>query len=217
MRSWIGHLGTLCAVVTAGTCLAGCRGSAAPRTVDPSSAVLRIGVGPFSSSSPTQGLRQLIQNVSVEGLGRLNDDGRVEPFLAEKWELTNGGRSLTVAVKRGAKFQDASAVDAHAVVAALGDSLRASVGPLAEQIERVQAVDDETVQIDLKRSSPLLLESLEVLIRKPGQASVATGPFMITPGSTTALQANSNYHRGRPNIGTITVQTFPSLRTAWRA
>jgi peptide/nickel transport system substrate-binding protein len=176
---------------------------------------LRIGVGPLSSTSPTSGLRQFIQNVSVEGLGRLSDDGHVEPFLTEGWNLTNGGRSLTLTVKPGAKFHDGSPVDARALVAALGESFRESVGPLAEQIERVHATDERSVQIDFKRPSPLLLESLEVQIRKPGQPTIATGPFMVMPDSPTELQGNANYHRGTPNISKIRIQTFPSLRTAW--
>jgi len=156
-----------------------------------------------------------VQNVTVEGLGRLGDDGRVEPLLAESWKLENGGRSLTLSIKSGAKFHDGSAVDAQAVVAALGEQFRASVGPLAERIERVHATGERSVQIEFKRPSPLLLESLEVLIRKPGQPTIATGPFMPMRDSPTELQVNPNYHRGKPNIDTIRIQTFPSLRTAW--
>src|SRR6266446_4699854 len=162
MKSWVGPVGTFSAIVAAGTCLAACRSDAAPRATESSSAMLRVGVGPLSSTSPTSGLRQLIQIVSVEGLGRLDDDGHVAPVLADKWTLTNGGRSLTVTIRPDAKFHDGSPVDSHAVVAAVGPQLRASLGPLSDKIERVRAVDERTVQIDFTQPSPLLLESLEV-------------------------------------------------------
>src|SRR5436305_3714835 len=109
MNGWTGPAAGFCAIVAAGS-LAGCRSDAAPRSADASSAVLRIGVGPLSTTNTGSGVRQLTQNVSVEGLARLLPDGRVEPWLAEKWALADGGRSLIVTLKSGATFHDGSPV-----------------------------------------------------------------------------------------------------------
>src|SRR3954465_8366193 len=46
-------------------------------------AVLRVGVPGLSSSNAGNGLKQLAQILSVEGLARLGEDGRPEPALAE--------------------------------------------------------------------------------------------------------------------------------------
>jgi ABC-type transport system substrate-binding protein len=61
----------------------------------------------------------------------------------------------------------------------------------------------------------MLLELLEVQVKKPGQAIVATGPFRAVPNSTTELLANADYYGGTPHISEIKFNTFPSVRTAW--
>src|SRR5262249_38625229 len=114
MQQWTGPAAAFCAILAAGAGIAGCRSDAAPRTSDGSSAVLRIGVGPLSTTNAGSGVRQLTQNQTVEGLARLLPDGRVEPWLAEKWALADGGRSLVVTLKSGATFHDGSPADAPA-------------------------------------------------------------------------------------------------------
>jgi peptide/nickel transport system substrate-binding protein len=215
MSGWIGPATAFNALIAVVTCAAGCGSAAAPRTADASSAVLRIGVGPVSTTNTASGVRQLTQNVSVEGLARLRPDGRVEPWLAEKWTLADGGRSLVVTLKSGATFHDGSPVDAQSVVALLDAPLRSTMGPLAEDVERVRAVDSHTFEIRFKRPSPFLLEALETQVKKPGPTIVSTGPFMVTSTSTSELHANPSYYGGKPAVQEIRYQTFPSVRAAW--
>jgi len=90
--------------LTAGALTASCRdnASAIPRGGLPTT--LRVGVGQVSAQNPNTGLRQLNSNLSVESLGRLGEDGHVEPQLAEKWALTDDGRTLRVTLKPGSSF-----------------------------------------------------------------------------------------------------------------
>src|SRR5690242_11123352 len=80
----------------------GC-GTHPPTPPQPSSAVLRVGLGGASATNAASGLRQLSQILTSEGLARLRDDGRFEPVLAEKWTVGNGGRSLFVTIRPGVK------------------------------------------------------------------------------------------------------------------
>jgi len=191
-----------------------CRGRDASGP-DASSVVLRVGIPQLSLTNPTAGVRQLSQNLSVESLARLTEDGRVEPQLAEKWTLADGGRSLRVTLKSGVKFHDGTPVTSQTVAAILPDALRATLGPVMDDIDHVTAAENNSIEIGFRRPSPLLLELLEVQIKKPGSAVLATGPFRVVPGSTTALQANPDYPLGRPHIDEIRLETFPSVRTAW--
>jgi len=152
-------------------------------------------------------------NQSVEGLARLAEDGRLEPWLAEKWTLAADGRSLIVTLRAGVKFHDGSPVNATAVAALLPDALKTTLGGVFDEVERVRAIDDHSVEIGFRRRSPLLLESLEVQIRKQGSAIVATGPFSVA--QPTELRANTDYYQGPPKIGVIQIATFPAVRTAW--
>src|SRR5207302_6106390 len=81
----------------------------------PSSGVLRVGTAQLTASNPITGLRQLSQLLSVEGLVRVGENGRLEPALAEKWSTTNERRSLVVTLRSGVKFHDGAPLDANAV------------------------------------------------------------------------------------------------------
>src|SRR5262245_54172471 len=164
-------------------------------------AVLRIGLGQTSATSPLNGLRELAQIMAVEGLGRLTPEGRVEPWIADEWRLANGGRSLVVTLKSGVKFHDGSPVTAQEVASLIPPMLQSTLGSLAEDVDTIRAVDATTLEVAFRRPSPFLMESLEVPIRKAGPAIVATGPYVVASDSTTELRANGEYYLGRPRIG----------------
>lgn len=114
---------TAIAVTTALAAAGSCRGTGGPQPAA-SSTVLRIGTAQLSATNPNQGLRQLVQNQSVEGLALPGEDGRMQPRLAEGWTPGNDGRSLTIKLRPNAKFHDGSPVDAKAVAGTLPDGLR---------------------------------------------------------------------------------------------
>src|SRR5262245_2815814 len=169
------------ALVTALACVGSCSHDATPRTDRTSSAILRLGISQVQSSlnNPTAGLRQLNQLLTVEGLVRLDNDGSVQPQLAERWTLGNGGRSLIVTLKSGVKFPDGSPVNPQTVTAVLRDALRSTTGPLFEDVDHIRVAGPDSIELGFRRPSPLLLESLEVQVKKPGQSIIATGPYMV--------------------------------------
>jgi peptide/nickel transport system substrate-binding protein len=200
-------------VATAIAVLAGCR-STASRQPESGSATLRVGVASLSPTNPGGGLKQLTQILSVEGLARLREDGRPEPSLAERWDFANDGRTLSVTLKSGVKFQDGSPLTPEVVAAVLQPSMRQTFGPIADDVEQVSPMDAKTVNIRFRRPSTFLIEALEAGINKPN-SSIGTGPFAAVPNSTSELRANADYYAGRPVIGEIQVENFPAVRTAW--
>jgi len=196
------------------TLLGSCRSDPGDRP-ETSSTVLRVGVGQLSATSQQNGLRQLAQIIAVEGLGRLTPEGKVEPWIADKWHLANGGRSVVVTLKSGVKFHDGSPVMAQEVASLIPPMLRSTLGSLAEDVDAIRAVDANAIEVAFRRPSPMLMESLEVQIRKAGPAIVATGPYAVAPNSTTELRANGEYYLGRPQIGDVQIQAYPSVRAAW--
>ncbi|HMF96110.1 MAG TPA: ABC transporter substrate-binding protein [Vicinamibacterales bacterium] len=199
--------------VTALAALPGCR---ATETGQPQSgsAVLRVGVAGLSPTNPGAGLRQLGQILSVEGLARVREDGRAEPSLAEAWNFAPDGRTLSVRLKSGIKFQDGSPLTPDTVAKVLKSSMAEWFGPIADDVEQVSAAGSNAVDIRIRRRSTFLIEALEAPISKPG-SSIGTGPFAAVPGSTSELRANADYYGGRPVISEIHVENFPAVRTAW--
>jgi peptide/nickel transport system substrate-binding protein len=159
-------------------------------------------------------VRQIAQNITTEGLGRVAEDGRLEPQFASQWALSDGGRTLRINLKPGLQFQDGSPANGGAVAHLLPAAFHNLAGSLADDVDAIVAPDATTVDIRYRRSSPFLLELLEVPIRTTGPHGVSTGPFMAAERDDEWL-ANPNYHLGRPAIDRVTIQTFPSVRSAW--
>jgi peptide/nickel transport system substrate-binding protein len=177
--------------------------------------VLRVGVGQLPATNPLSGVRQITQILTVQGLARPGEDGRMQPVLGESWTWSPDGRLLTVQLRPDVKFHDGSPLDAAAAAAQLPDALRTVMGPVFREVDHVRATGSSTVEIGYHHASPLLIEALEAPIRKRGAPSVATGPFKPDPQSPGQLDANRAFYLGPPVIDRVTVQTFPSVRAAW--
>jgi peptide/nickel transport system substrate-binding protein len=161
------------------------------------------------------GIRQLSQNLTFEGIARIGEDGRMQPFLAESWSVGADGRSVSVKFRANVKFHDGTPLDARTVASLLPEALRSLMGTLYSDIDRVMPSGTNSVEVAFRERSPFLTEVLEVQIRKPGEALIGTGPFAVSPNSGTELHANNDYYLGRPVIASIKVETYPSIRAAW--
>lgn len=175
--------------------------------------VLRVGVAQLSATNPLLGLRQLSQNLSLESLARTGENGRMQPWLAETWTLSPDGRLLTVTLRANVKFQNGSPLDASAIARLVPPAMRNFLGPLAEDVERIDTRGN-SVEISLHEPSPLFTESLEALIVQP-DSGIGTGPFAVVPNSTTEMRSNTDYYLGRVELAGIHVESYPSVRTAW--
>jgi peptide/nickel transport system substrate-binding protein len=205
---------TLAAGAAASLMLAGCRPSE-ERRPEPEVATLRVGIGQVASS-PGLGLRAVVENLTLEGLATLSEDGRPRPALANNWTVSSDGLELTVNLRPGVTFHDGSALTGAVVADALQTRLRATMGPALADVDGVTARNDQQVVVRFRRPSPFMLDSLEVMIQKRGPPAVGTGPFVQSdPKSLTELRANSHYRMGAPAVDRIAVTTFPSVRSAW--
>lgn len=93
----------------------------------------------------------------------MSPDNVVVPGLAESWEYSEDGLTLTLAIREGATFHDGSPIDAAAVVANLERARtlpESTVAPQLAFVEGVEATDAQTVQITLNRPNSALLALL---------------------------------------------------------
>jgi peptide/nickel transport system substrate-binding protein len=181
-------------------------------------ATLRVGVsvGQMATTNSNNGLRQVSQNLSVEGLVTIGEDGQPLPFLAKNWEYTADGRALRLHLRPDVTFHDGSPVTAGIIVKNLKAALPDTMGPAFQDIEQITASTDSDVDFALRRRSPFVLEALETPIRAADQSRAGTGPFQPAgPESPSELRANQRYYLGRPNIDRVVVNTYPTVRAAW--
>jgi peptide/nickel transport system substrate-binding protein len=162
------------------------------------------------------GLRQIIQNLTVESLLQVNDDGTLRPWLAERWSVAANGTSIDVKLRQGARFHDGSAADAKAIAGILARALSQTMGPGFDDVESVRPKSIDQIQIKLRRPSPFVLEALVASIEKGDKGKIGTGPFLEADGGATVrLKANRDYYMGRPSVSEVTINPYPSVRAAW--
>src|SRR2546421_1387559 len=117
-----------------------CRQSVRARAAS-SNVVLRVGVGQLSATNAGFGLRQLVRNLSVESLLRPGEDGRMQPFLAERWTVGYDGRSVMLKLRPSVKFHDGTALDPVAVAKILPQTLSNFMGPVFNAFDYAKALD----------------------------------------------------------------------------
>ncbi|MEM7443653.1 MAG: ABC transporter substrate-binding protein [Pseudomonadota bacterium] len=144
-----------------------------------------------------------------EGLTRINENGEILPGLAESWDISDDGLTITFTLRQGIVFADGSPFDADDVVFSIGriigaDSISAKP-QLFTSIASVDKVDDNTVTITLSEPNGLVLFNLgqgdgvivnEATIDEIGTNPIGTGPYMVgerVEGDHITLVRNPNY------------------------
>jgi len=143
----------------------------------------------------------------------------LRPGLAETFEVSRDGKTLTFRLRAGVRFHDGGAADAAAVKASfdriLTDPRALVVRTMLGPVDRVEAPDTRTVRILMKEPFAPILDALSLPMTAPvsmaavrqygdnfGQNPVGTGPFMfkdLVPGDRLVLVRNPDY-RWAPSI-----------------
>jgi peptide/nickel transport system substrate-binding protein len=87
-------------------------------------------------------------------------DGEFMPGLAESWEYSDDGKTLTFHLREGVTFHDGEAFNAEAAKANIERAIElegSSVAPLLANVAGVEAVDPATLEVALKAPDSSLL------------------------------------------------------------
>lgn len=151
----------------------------------------------------------------------------VEPSLATSWETSPDGKTWTFHLRKDAKFQDGSPVDANAVKFSFDRLMKIAKGPADNfpTLDKVEVVDPSTVKFTLKAQfapflSTMALDGASIINPKVlekekngdlAQAYLAenaagSGPYKIVEwqkGQYIKLEANPTWWGGQPKLKTI--------------
>lgn len=156
--------------------------------------------------NPAAAIAEVTQLNIFEGLTRIDEQGRVLPGLAERWEVSADARTYTFYLRRSVKFSDGSDFDSGDVKFTFERNARAdstnSRKSYFTQMERIATPDAATIVVTLKEPSALFLfnlaENASVIVA-PETAStnrttpVGTGPYRLErwlPGDSVTLVKN---------------------------
>jgi peptide/nickel transport system substrate-binding protein len=155
-------------------------------------------------------------------------DNKVQPNLAESWDVQNDGATIVFKLRKGVKFhngRDLVADDVKFSMERLQDQRSVFARDYAA-IQSVQVVDPSTVKMDFGKPFPGVFRMLaqfkggEIVAKEAveqhgdlARTAMGTGPFMFdrwTPGSEIVLKKNPHYWRqGLPYLDGITFKLIP--------
>lgn len=153
--------------------------------------------GPPELRDPVKGELGFTQSVllgaTAQGLVRFDAAGGIEPGIAERWIVTDGGRSYIFRL-REARWSDGKRITAADVVAsmraAIAPRARSPLTPFVAVIDEVVEMTPQVIEVRLKHPRPDLLKLFAqpefAILRRPKLAG--TGPFdTVGPASRTPL------------------------------
>lgn len=188
----------------------------------------------------------MIMRAAYETLVTLGDKGaditKVEPLLAESWEISEDGKTYTFHLRKGVKFHTGNEMTAADVVFSyqrLGNLKDNPAWLFSDHVASVKALDDYTVQFELKEPNAAFLAILvspnfavvdSKAVKEHGgsdaadadqtdkatdwldQNSAGTGPYILKEwkrGESVTLVRNENYWRAPAPFERIVIQEFP--------
>lgn len=161
-----------------------------------------------------------------EPLVRYGPDGTLQPALAESWNVSQDGLTLTFRLRDGVRFSDGTPFTAEVaknyMQRWIGNPDNSFVG-IATNTTSIDTPDDRTLVLRLKQSYYPALQELSFVrpVRFPSPTSfdasgtfvtpVGTGPYQLESMSTTeiVLVRNDSYWGGRPNLDKVVFTVIP--------
>ncbi len=171
---------------------------------------------------------QVLTNV-IDNLVTLDAEQNIVPELAESWEVSDDGLTLTFTLREGVKFSNGKDLEAAHFKTVFERILDPETGSgnawRMAGVESVEAPDARTLVLNLSAPTPGLLGHLAVSkalgVFDPASIEdgtvntrpIGTGPFFISdfqPGTRVLLEKNPHYWRdGLPYLDAVDVRIIP--------
>lgn len=155
------------------------------------------------------------------------------PGLAEKWNISEDGKTITLNIRKGVKFHDGTDLTAHDIVFSLQrltESPQTTSKMVSMKSENIIADDDYTVRIELESPFGAILDVLSCdsrIISKNAMETkgeeefnkhpIGSGPYKFVErktGEKIVLTAHEDYWGGSPAIKDITFKIMTDSNTA---
>jgi len=163
----------------------------------------------------------------------VNDDGKVEPALAETWTVSEDGRTYTFKLRKGVVFHNGEPFTADSVVFTwnLMKQDKVKWSEKFNFVKDVKKIDDHTVAISTEKPSPLLIRVIATFwgvippkyYNEKGQQGflnhpVGTGPFRFVEwkkGDRLIYEANPTYwdKEKYPKVKNLIFRPIPESAT----
>ncbi len=168
-----------------------------------------------------------IRNTVFSALTALDKDMRVVPGLAESWEQLDP-TTWIFNLRQGVTFHNGKPFTVEDVQYTFKRTIdqKMTFASKLEPIETIEAVDDYTLKLTLKRPVATFLDDMYDVAITPSNVSdeelkqrpIGTGPFRFvnwTPNESIVLERNPDYWEpGKPSLDRITFRVLPDMAAA---
>jgi peptide/nickel transport system substrate-binding protein len=162
------------------------------------------------TTAPAAAIGEIVHYNILEGLTKVERDGKVVPLLAESWSIDPDGKVYTFKLRRGVTFHDGEAFDASDVKfsferAKADGSTNKAKKAVFDNIARIDTPDPQTVILVLNNADGNFLfrmgENTAVILDPKSAATtstkpVGTGPFKFDDwkkGSSVSMSKFDGY------------------------
>lgn len=184
-------------------------------------------------------------NIFVPGLNiyntlvTLDSAYQVIPELAQSWEVSEDGLTITFHLVEGAVWHDGEPVtsaDVKYTFEQIKNTASAPATPFFSPVESIDTPDPQTVVFNMATPSPSLIpflgwygtvilpahiyEGTDWTTNPANQTPVGSGPFKFvsySPGSSIELEANLDYWGEGPYVDRVVFSIIPDANTALQA
>ncbi|GAA5228949.1 ABC transporter substrate-binding protein [Paeniglutamicibacter antarcticus] len=219
------------------SCSAGAGESSGESTDSEKTAVTVALTGPpvnldFTTTAGSAIPQALMANV-YEGLVQINQDGELEPLLAESWTVSDDRKTYDFKLHPDVKYSNGADFTADDVKFSIdrvkSDAWTSSVKDKMEVVDSVNVVSDTEVQVVLAQPSNAWLYDMatrvgamfdESGIDDLATKAVGTGPFTVEswkPNESMDMAARDNYWGEAPKVKTATLKYFADVTATTNA
>jgi peptide/nickel transport system substrate-binding protein len=177
-----------------------------------------------------------INDQVFSGLVKYDKDIKLVGDLAERWDVSPDGRTITFHLRKGVQWHDGAPFTAEDCLFTyqrlMDPKVATPYGSSYMDVAKAAAVDKHTFRVTYKEPFSPALESWSMGViprhllegkdintdgfnRKP----VGTGPYRLKEwiaGQKIVLEANERYFEGRPNIGQYLYRIIPDSSTMFQ-
>ncbi len=178
------------------------------------------------TTNPSAAIKRVVHYNLLEGLLKVDRNGRVALALAKSYSVSKDGKEYTFVLHSGIKFHDGSPCTAEDVKFSLERLLdpktAAPYRMYYEAIDSIQAVDSTTVKFKMKKYDSNFLFNMArgdaVIVSKQSvdrlkSAPVGTGAFKFVEwkrGDSVIMTRNPDYYvKGLPYLDKVTFKFIP--------
>lgn len=174
-----------------------------------------------------------INGLVYDGLIKIDKDLNLVPNLAESWEISEDGLTITFHLRKDVKWHDGQPFTAKDVMfnykVMIDPKTPTAYAEIFQQVKKAEILDDYTFRVTYPQPFARallswafdvmpahLLEGQDITTSELARKPVGTGPYVFKEwqaGQQIVLEANPDYFDGRPYISRYVYRIIPDMAT----